>query len=321
MNESGEFAYPGGELELFAQARNWKAYWSSLLRPYLHGDVLEAGAGIGTNTRILRTNRQQRWVCLEPDHRLLEQLKSGLQREPAEGLCEPFRGTVADLAEGERFDAILYIDVLEHIGDDRSELSRAAKHLKPGGHLVVLSPAHNWLFSRFDTSIGHYRRYTKKTLLAAAPRGLKLKRAIYLDSCGLCASLVNRLVLQQNLPTATQILFWDRRIVPVSRVMDPLLFFKVGKSILAVWSEQEKGKEKGRKRGRFLVLATSAASSSAGDTADCLRSSLSPSPTVARSTSPSSSSPLSLNHFFGGIPGAEEGGVAWRGAEGGRPNF
>ena len=236
MNESDEFAYAGGELELFAQARNWKDYWSSLLLPYLQGEVLEAGAGIGTNTRILRNNRQQRWVCLEPDRQLLEQLRSGLERQPAQGLCELFRGTVADLTAGERFDAILYIDVLEHIADDRSELSRAATHLKPGGHLVVLSPAHIWLFSRFDASIGHYRRYTKKTLLAAAPRSLKPKRVIYLDSCGLCASLGNRLLLQQNLPTANQILFWDRRFVPVSRILDPLLFFKVGKSILAIWT-------------------------------------------------------------------------------------
>ena len=100
----------------------------------------------------------------------------------------------------------------------------------------MLSPAHTWLFSRFDASIGHYRRYTKKTLLAAAPRSLKPKRVIYLDVCGLCASLGNRLLLQQNLPTANQILFWDRRFVPVSRILDPLLFFKVGKSILAIWT-------------------------------------------------------------------------------------
>ena len=230
MNQSDEFAYPGAELELFAQARNWKNYWSSLLLPFLHGDVLEAGAGIGTNTRILRTNRQQRWVCLEPDRSLLEQLKRDLERQPAQGLCEPFKGTVADLADQELFDAMLYIDVLEHIEDDRGELGRATAHLKPGGHLVVLSPAHAWLFSRFDASIGHFRRYTKKTLLAAAPPALRLKRAIYLDSCGLCASLCNRVLLQQNLPTGNQILFWDRRIVPVSRFLDPLLFFKVGKS-------------------------------------------------------------------------------------------
>ena len=236
MNERDEFAYPGGELELFAQARNWKDYWSSLLLPYLHGDVLEAGAGIGTNTRLLRNHHQRRWLCLEPDRQLLEQLKTGLERQPAQGLCELFRGTVADLTQEERFDAILYIDVLEHIEDDRSELARAAAHLKPGGCLVVLSPAHNWLFSRFDASIGHFRRYTKSTLLAAAPHGLKLKRAVYLDSCGLGASLGNRFLLKQNLPTANQILFWDRRIVPVSRILDPLLFFKVGKSILVVWT-------------------------------------------------------------------------------------
>ena len=41
-----------------------------------------------------------------------------------------------------KFDAILYIDVLEHIEDDRAEMARAAARLKPGGALIVLAPAH-----------------------------------------------------------------------------------------------------------------------------------------------------------------------------------
>ena len=54
----------------------------------------------------------------------------------------------------ERFDTILYIDVLEHIDDDLGELARSATHLRPGGHLIVLAPAHQALYSPFDKAIG-----------------------------------------------------------------------------------------------------------------------------------------------------------------------
>jgi 2-polyprenyl-3-methyl-5-hydroxy-6-metoxy-1,4-benzoquinol methylase len=52
-------------------------------------------------------------------------------------------------SEDQQFEQI---DVLEHIEDDKSELARAVSHLRPGGRLVVLSPANQWLFSEFDRS-------------------------------------------------------------------------------------------------------------------------------------------------------------------------
>ena len=65
-----DFTYVGEELDLFAQARNWKRYWSDQVRPFVTGAVLEVGAGIGTNTRLLDTPGATRWTCLEPDQRL-----------------------------------------------------------------------------------------------------------------------------------------------------------------------------------------------------------------------------------------------------------
>jgi len=32
---SGAYVYPGGELELFEGAQNWKTYWGSLVRAFL----------------------------------------------------------------------------------------------------------------------------------------------------------------------------------------------------------------------------------------------------------------------------------------------
>jgi 2-polyprenyl-3-methyl-5-hydroxy-6-metoxy-1,4-benzoquinol methylase len=238
MSKASEYAYGGGELALFAHAKNWKQYWGAQIRSYLQGEILEVGSGIGANLRLLRNERQRRWVCLEPDAQLLLKAK-GAENRLLNG-CEFVEGTLAVLNNHEQFDAILYIDVLEHIDDDRGELEKAAVHLKPGGRLIVLSPAHPWLFSKFDAAIGHHRRYTRKSLLAITASSLKIERVRYLDSCGLIASLANRLLLRQPLPTINQILFWDRVLIPMSRVLDPLLGFTVGKSILAVWKKQER---------------------------------------------------------------------------------
>ena len=240
MSEPAELPYLGNELELFAHARNWKRYWGSVIGPYLRGDVLEVGAGLGANTQLLRTRAAavRRWVCLEPDSRLLEQLRSVVSSPGAEkARIEARLGTVENLNASEQFDAILYIDVLEHIPDDALEVRRAAARLREGGHLIVLSPAHAWLFSAFDKAIGHYRRYTRESMKKTAEgiNELRLERCWYLDACGLFASAANRLLLRQAMPTLPQILLWDRVLVPGSRLLDPLLLHRFGKSILAIW--------------------------------------------------------------------------------------
>ena len=57
------------------------------------------------------------------------------------------------------FDTILYISVLEHIEKDTEELEIALTKLKKNGHIIICVPAHNYMYSKFDKEIGHYRRY------------------------------------------------------------------------------------------------------------------------------------------------------------------
>jgi hypothetical protein len=61
-----------------------------------------------------------------------------------------------------------------------------------------------------------------------------------LDFAGTILSLANRLLLRQSYPTMTQLLFWDRWIVPLSRVLDPLTGFRFGKTITGVWRIDKK---------------------------------------------------------------------------------
>ncbi len=227
-----DYAYPGSELAIFAKAMRWKSYFRETILPYLGPLILEVGAGIGANTKVFAQDKFERWVCLEPDLRLYEQLSASL---PSTSRHEAVPGTLAALDPARKFHTILYLDVLEHIQDDRAELRLAAGHLQSGGALVVLAPAHGWLYTPFDRAIGHYRRYSKVTLAPIAPPWLRLEKLWYLDSVGLLALLGNRLLLKRSLPTEAQILFWDRWLVRCSHRLDPLLAHSVGKSVLGIW--------------------------------------------------------------------------------------
>jgi SAM-dependent methyltransferase len=243
MSRSGDaqpdtYEYVGGELDLFARAVNWKRYFRSELAPFIRGDVLEVGAGIGETTRHLCDGRQRTWVCLEPDPRLAGRLRDLLEQASLTPAPTVHTGTLADVEPSSRFDTILYIDVLEHIETDREELLRATAHLAPGGAIVVLSPAFGLLFSEFDRAVGHFRRYTRETLAAVFPPTLRRRRLTYLDSVGFVASLANRALLKQSLPSARQIAFWDRAMIPTSRWVDSMLGRWIGRSIIAVYERR-----------------------------------------------------------------------------------
>ena len=227
--------YPGQELEIFAAATVWKAYLARQLRPYLGRRVLEVGAGLGGTTRVLAPTCDAEWWCLEPDPDLAQSLERALRAGELPARCHLQIGTLRDLPASQRYDSLLYLDVLEHIEDDRQELADAAERLAPGGHLVVVAPAHPWLFSPFDAAVGHHRRYVKRTLAGLAPPGLQLARLVYLDAVGLLASAGNHFLLRSATPTHRQIAFWDKVLVRLSRVVDPCTGHRLGKSILAVW--------------------------------------------------------------------------------------
>jgi SAM-dependent methyltransferase len=230
-----KIGYPGNELDLFRSAHNWKYYFSSLIRPCLNGHVLEVGAGIGGTTEVLFGAGIKSWTCMEPDPDLAAHLKELISSDKKYAHYKIINGDISNLSFDFKFDVILYIDVLEHIEKDALEINMATKLLTPGGQLVILSPAHQWLYSEFDKSIGHYRRYNRQSLTAVIPDGYRPVSLRYLDSAGVFVSLINRMLLHRKIPTIGQIRFWDKVIVPVSRIIDPLMQYRFGKSILGIW--------------------------------------------------------------------------------------
>ncbi len=225
--------YVGTELELFQHAVNWKRYWSAQVAPYVQGTVLDVGCGLGVNAQYLANDSVKEYTFLEPDGALLQQVSAHIPLPPTI-TQRRIEGTTEKL-KGERYDTLLYIDVLEHIEDATAEVLRANELLATGGHLIIVVPAYPFLYSPFDRAIGHYRRYTERMLDEQMPRSLQKILVRYLDSAGFALSLGNKLLLHRTSPTMAQISFWDRRIVPLSRITDKVVGHAFGRSMVAVY--------------------------------------------------------------------------------------
>jgi SAM-dependent methyltransferase len=235
------YQYHGPELEIFAFATNWQRYVADMIIDNVNGKVLEVGAGIGCFTKAfcleIRPNQIDSWWCLEPDPKQTAIIQNDIDRGILPAFCMATAGTLDSLPDHQKFDTILYVDVLEHIEDDRAELANSAAHLALGGKLVVLAPAHGWLFSELDRNAGHFRRYTSGSLVSLNPPDTKLMSCRYYDCVGIVASLANRILLRQGIPTPAQISVWDRLMVPISRRFDPLIGYRIGKSVLGLWEK------------------------------------------------------------------------------------
>lgn len=230
--------YIGKELEIFQHATIWKKYYSRFLLPFLKGKIAEVGAGIGSTTSHLCNGSQESWLCIEPDPGLYQELERKINSGQLPPICASFKGILQNLNVRQQFNAILYIDVLEHIENDAAELNRGKEHLVQNGYLIVLVPAHQFLFSPFDNAVGHYRRYNKKTLKKISPNGMQLLSLRYLDSVGFFASAINRMLLKQKNPTQTQIKIWDKILVPLSKITDLLTRYNAGKTLIAIWQKK-----------------------------------------------------------------------------------
>lgn len=125
--------------------------------------VLDIGCGTGFVVERL-ARRFDAWG-LEPD--------AGVRaRASAEIAARILPGSSDDLSAlgGRRFDAVLLLDVIEHLDDDAGALRSALGALAPGGFLLVTTPAHPWLWSGHDVMNEHRRRYTRATLRDALVR-------------------------------------------------------------------------------------------------------------------------------------------------------
>jgi SAM-dependent methyltransferase len=221
-------AYSGlDNLELMQEAANYNRHLASLIEGQLRrGDrVLDFGAGLGTFAIPLREGGVD-LACVEADAQLAVRLRR---------LEVPTVATLAEVPDGS-VDLVYTLNVLEHIADDAATVTALAGKLRPGGRLIVYVPAFPILFSAMDRKVGHLRRYRRGRLTAlVAGAGLRVERAVHVDSLGFAASLLYRLVgSDAGDINEAALRTYDRLVFPLSRALDAVVGRWVGKNLLVI---------------------------------------------------------------------------------------
>jgi SAM-dependent methyltransferase len=215
-------------LDVLEQASAYSDWILDLINPYVGASICEIGAGHGTFTEGL--SRAGTVVACDPSDRCVQRMRArfaGNQR------IEVVHGEM--VGESRRFDAVVMVNVLEHIADDEAAIVQCRNRLGPGGHVVVFAPALEALYSEFDRSIGHYRRYTRGSLGAVVHRaGLEVVELRYVNSIGAIAWWLVTKKLGRRPTTTAAVRAYDRFIVPLVRRFEHGRSPLFGQSVLCV---------------------------------------------------------------------------------------
>ena len=68
---------------------------------------------------------------------------------------------VKDFNEKNKYDSVIFFEVMEHVKDDNKFLDKVYNSLKKDGRIIFSVPAHAKKWSVSDVWAGHYRRYEK----------------------------------------------------------------------------------------------------------------------------------------------------------------
>jgi len=220
--------YPGAELDNFDKATFWRRYIYSKIKKFIKGDVLEVGAGIGSFTNNYK-HIAKNLTLSEIDNNNFSIIKKKFSNTKFK-FTKKF---TKDL--NEKFDTIMYLNVLEHIRKDEDEIISAFKKLNKNGFLIILVPAHNKLYSKFDKAVGHFKRYEIDFFNKINVKDSKRYKLIYLDSMGYFLYFLNKLFFKEEVyPSKFKILIWDKFFTPITFFLDKILMHKFGKNILYV---------------------------------------------------------------------------------------
>lgn len=206
-------------LESVRRARGFNKWMLSQFRPFIGERVLEAGCGIGNFTEQLLD--RERLICADLDpyytevigrrYAHLSNVRTNRMDLSAAKDFEP-------IAE-EKPDTVISLNVVEHIEDDLSTLKNYHDVLQPGGHAVILVPAHQWLFSECDRTLGHFRRYTRAMLSERMKEaGFEVVQTSEFNRLGVLGWYVSGKMGRKDLSPGQMKLF--NRLLPIAKVIE-----------------------------------------------------------------------------------------------------
>jgi glycosyltransferase involved in cell wall biosynthesis len=214
-------------LQSMRRARGLNRWILQQFRQYIGSRVLEAGCGIGNFTELLLD--RERLVSVDNDPLYVEMADWRLGH--LENIVT-LKRDLADIAtydelKPERLNTIVCLNVLEHIAPDEQVLRAYYDLLEPGGHAIILVPAHMWLYGPCDEALGHMRRYSQTELhtkMQAA--GFEVVMMEEFNRMGVPGWYLNKMLGRRDLqPRQMRLFEW---LLPVAKGMEAL---KIGRGL------------------------------------------------------------------------------------------
>jgi SAM-dependent methyltransferase len=210
------------------------AWLFDTIRPFLGQRILEVGCGLGN----LLPHLTGRELAIGVD--VAEDSVSYVNgRYEAHDHVQAFTVDVTDRRfveelHGFQCDTAVSLNVLEHIEDDVQALKHIHEVLTDKSTLVLIVPAHSFLFGTMDSSIGHYRRYDKANLAAKLEQtGFNVLLQRYINPLGALGWFANGRVLRRRVPPVEQLKLFNM-LMPFVATLDKLVDNPFGLSLLSV---------------------------------------------------------------------------------------
>ena len=224
--------YPEIALERFDKANFWIIYFVFIIKKFLKDKILEVGAGCGSFTKGYMKNFQSITLS-DMDDNSCNLLKKNFINEKN---INVLKSHVKDMDN--KFNTLLYFNVLEHVKEDKLEIKNALEKLNYGGHLIILVPAHQKIYSKLDKAVGPYRRYDIDFFKENKFENSKIVKLHFLDFFGYALYYLNKIFFKnETYPTALKIFIWDKVFTPVTTIVDFIKGYKFGKNILCIYKK------------------------------------------------------------------------------------
>ena len=231
MNATG---YEGQVLETLAKATNYYAWIFKSVAPWVRGNVIEYGAGLGTASERLVT-LADRLTLVEPTVQLANVLCSRFANDPRVAIAAETIETHAPRIAANTVDCVVLINVLEHIEDDSEAMVLIFRMLKPGGRLIVFVPAGEFLMSKMDLVLGHFRRYDTNDLMSKITgAGGEMLLCRYFDMAGVVTWWVVNTLMGATTLYPTLLRINDKVVVPISRAFERIVPIPIGKNLISI---------------------------------------------------------------------------------------
>lgn len=233
MSSSVPFHYSGTELESLAEARNYYAWVLRQFEPHLGPKVVEVGAGIGTFSEfLLSVPRVNELVAIEPAANTYSHLEKRFVVDPR---VRTIRGYLGDHCKSLSANALVAVNVLEHVADHEGFLRQAHEAVVSGGALLLYVPALPAIYGSLDKAFEHERRYTRSSLRSVIESaGWNVKRVTYMNLPGIAAWFFAGRVMKKTHIAAPEAKAYDRLVVPWLSRIESVIAPPIGANLVAI---------------------------------------------------------------------------------------